>query len=466
MSEAERKKAPENDETASVHVEVVPEESSWGSWFGKAALNVVRVVEDSTNKLGSSIQKFVEEEIGDVDEEDKKDEEQPTNETQQHAEQQSQESQQGNKTSMLEAAEKSVLSFFDNVLEKGKHIVNDTEEFSYVKNVASGITKSTKNVTLNVYDQLAGGVKGAVLYLFADDNEENDHSSIKIYVSFKELFIEYDGLNRVHAIEKFSKSSETKLEKILSELSSEDRTKFEEIFTKIDALLDTSQFSTLDAKDIKINESLLTSQNAKELLATTADGEKVASMLIDNFNDISSTPIGGDDLFTTTLMLTEKSKAEGYRSLAKIAALATLHLLNLAEQVEANEIGKVQIPKEWLPENATQESVSYERIGELVRDYLTFVMKQLVTIGQTFSGTTQRINALLTKKIQPTVVTEDGTPTEIPEKSKALKEELDEKTVGICTQIIMQADKALSILLGVDKAINPILRYSAIRKSE
>jgi hypothetical protein len=56
----------------------------------------------------------------------------------------------------------------ENVIEKGKHIVQDTEELTYVKNVASELSNTTKNATLKVFDQLAGGVKATTLLLFAD----------------------------------------------------------------------------------------------------------------------------------------------------------------------------------------------------------------------------------------------------------------------------------------------------------
>ncbi len=61
-------------------------DESWGSWFGR----VVRVVEDSTNKLGSTIQKFVEEEIDEVQEkiatDGEQSGEQPAPETSENAE--------------------------------------------------------------------------------------------------------------------------------------------------------------------------------------------------------------------------------------------------------------------------------------------------------------------------------------------------------------------------------------------
>ncbi len=88
--------------------------------------------------------------------------------------------------------------------------------------------------------------------------------------------------------------------------------------------MDTTQFSTTDEKPE--NESIAKSDLAKQIDEIVKEGQQAASHLVDNFNDVSSTPINGDDLFTTTLMLIEKSKAEGYRTLARVAALASKHV--------------------------------------------------------------------------------------------------------------------------------------------
>ncbi len=81
---AEVKEAVAN--TAEPVVEQEQKDESWGSWFGR----VVRVVEDSTNKLGSTIQKFVEEEIDEVQEkivtDGEQSGEQPAPETSENAE--------------------------------------------------------------------------------------------------------------------------------------------------------------------------------------------------------------------------------------------------------------------------------------------------------------------------------------------------------------------------------------------
>jgi hypothetical protein len=128
--------------------------------------------------------------------------------------------------------------------------------------------------------------------------------------------------------------------------------------------------------------------------------------------------------------------------------------LDLAEHIVNGGQG---IPKEWNQEG----DASAERYAELVRDYIGVVVKRMVSISQTFSGTTQRINAQLSKAIQPPV---QGDNPEIPQESKEMKEELDEKTVAVCTQILLQSDKALSVLLGADKAFVPILRLHASKK--
>lgn len=98
-----------------------------------------------------------------------------------------------------------------------------------------------------------------------------------------------------------------------------------ETFAKINALLDTTQFSA-DTKEIIEDEGILSTQNGQELVALTTEGEKIAAKLIDDFNEISSSATSVDSLFMGILMLIEKSKAEGYRTLAKIAAAASLHV--------------------------------------------------------------------------------------------------------------------------------------------
>lgn len=137
--------------------------------------------------------------------------------------------------------------------------------------------------------------------------------------------------------------------------------------------------------------------------------------------------------------------------------------MNLSEHiVEAENIDKTSIPKEWLPQKEEHKFAGdnkWEQIGSLVRNYITFVMKRMTLVSQTFSSTIQHINALLTKKLQPV----EG-EQEQPRENKEMKDELDKKTVAICTQLIMQVDKALSIILGANKSFTAILRYGAVKK--
>ncbi|KAL0489326.1 exocyst complex component EXO70 [Acrasis kona] len=430
-------------EAQPVQVEPAPEplqeeESSWGSWFAKAATSVVRVVEDSTNKLGSSIQKFVEEEIDQVEValdkrlEAAEKEEVTTVDTssQQETTEETVESPSLMKT--FEGAEQKVFKFLDDVYLKGRSIVTDTEELKYVT-----ITYILSIHNSKVFDQVADSVKGAALYVFADSPDEDEASTIKIYVSFKELFIEFEGLKRIHDIQSIAKGSEVKLEELLQNLSEEQRDQLSELFEKIDELLDVSKVSTIGANDAQVSEEIQQSKRGQELDEIVAGGEKAAAGLVENFEVLSTSNADIQDVFTATLMLTEKSKAEGYRTLAKISAQAALHLLQIAEENSSD--------------NETPD-FDHQVVGSLIQQYVTLVTRRLVKVSENFSSTTQKVNALLSKTL-----------TADPANSE-LKKKLDERTVSVCTQLIMQADKALSVVLGAQKSFNTILKYKATKK--
>lgn len=94
-----------------------------------------------------------------------------------------------------------------------------------------------------------------------------------------------------------------------------------------DILIDSTQFSTKEVEEKKDSYQYIASLPVgKEILEMTKACIELSKNAFSNLEDVLGSTVEIEEMVQTSTLLLEKSKAECYRSLAKLASLASLHV--------------------------------------------------------------------------------------------------------------------------------------------
>ncbi|KAL9649667.1 hypothetical protein ABK040_003344 [Willaertia magna] len=422
----------------------------WGSWFSSTIGNVVRTMNQSTNKIGEQIQKLVNTE---------EDEELTSTATNSNQSSSTNELDNTNNNETLEdgtvndnggeidkniflkteekieasvkIAEEKIKSFFGTIVHETQSFVDETQELKYVKNLASSFSQTVVQ-TLEEASKL--------LY---DNDEDLEDSSIHIYVNFKELFIEFEGLKHLQQISKLSQQCNVNLTAFMENRTDEEREKIEKFLRELEEiLLDSAQFSTKEVEEKKESFGYILKTNiGKEIIQLVTESKQASIAVYDNLEEILSGLSTKEESIQTALLMLEKGKAECYRSLAKISALATGHILILVQHLLENKTG---LPDIWKNEEKTVDD-SMITIASVLRDYLLFLYSQLIEISNEYIEALKKNIMIVSTKVLADDVT--------------LRDRLEKRSIKLSTRLNIHADKALSVVISTDKDILKVIGY-------
>ncbi|KAG2382225.1 hypothetical protein C9374_005427 [Naegleria lovaniensis] len=426
--------------------------SGWGwggGWLSSTIGNVVRVMNQQTNEFGQKLQQLVAEEDEDVSTPSTEpstthpaSSETPNDQADEENGQINDNGGAANASSLIEETEKTIetslktaeqklKSLFTSFYNETSQLVDETAELKYVKGWASSFGKTV----LHTLEEAS-----RILY----DNEEND-DGIHIYVNFKELFIEYQGLKYLQEVASLSKQCNEELAKYMENRTDEQRDRIEKLLRELkDILIDSTQFSTKEVEEKKASyQYIALLPVGKEILETTNACVELAKNAYSNLEDVLGSTIEIEETVQTSTLLLEKSKAECYRSLAKLASLASLHILTLSQYlIDVNNGGK--LPEQW---QSTELSVTKDakQVAIILRDYLLFLYSQLIEISNQYTEALKKNTSIVGIKLD-----------------EQRKESLEKRAVNMAARLHIHSDKALSIIISCDKEFLTILQYLGV----
>ncbi|KAF0981154.1 hypothetical protein FDP41_012942 [Naegleria fowleri] len=399
----------------------------WGSgWLSSTIGNVVRVMNQQTNEFGQKLQQLVAEQDDDSSTttqttEPPSSSTPPNDELDEENGQVNDNGGAANASSLIEETEKTIenslktaeqklKSLFTSFYNETSQLVDETAELKYVKGWASSFGKSV----LHTLEEAS-----RILY----DTEEND-DGIHIYVNFKELFIEYEGLKHLQEVASLSKQCNEELAKYMENRTDEQRDRIEKLLRELkDILIDSTQFSTKEVEEKKDSYQYIASLPVgKEILEMTKACIELSKNAFSNLEDV---------------------KAECYRSLAKLASLASLHILNLSQYlIDVNNGGN--LPAQWQSTdlNVTKDA---KQVAIILRDYLLFLYSQLIEISNQYTEALKKNTSIVGIKLD-----------------EQRKETLEKRAVNMAARLHIHSDKALSIIISCDKDFLVILQYLGV----
>lgn len=94
-----------------------------------------------------------------------------------------------------------------------------------------------------------------------------------------------------------------------------------------DILIESTQFSTKEVEEKKQTYQYITTLPVgKEIIEMVNESVELSKGAFNNLEDVLATATDVEEMIQTSTLMLEKSKAECYRSLAKIASLSSKHV--------------------------------------------------------------------------------------------------------------------------------------------